>query len=85
MQMQNCGGRDGDVGLGFLPWNVAVANMPTRKSPGIANFDPHLGGANGGVQDRTNVGDAPLENFIGIGVQTNLSVSPTCMFRRSFS
>ena len=65
------------------PWNVAVTNMPMRIMPGIVHLDAHLRRADdSGSSIGADVADPPLEHPIGIGIQTNVGVSPDVNVRQ---
>ena len=55
------------------------------ENAGIGDLDADLGGADGGIEHRTDVADAAGQRLVGIGVELDLRGLAELMFGMSFS
>ena len=71
VQMQDGGCGNRGMHVLFLAVERRSDKHPHTHQPGIGNLDAHLGGAQRGIQNRTDVANAAEEDSVGVGIQPN--------------
>ena len=74
MQVQNRGGRHGRALFHGLAVERRGDEHAEPHQAGILHFQPDLGGANVGIDDRQNVADPPLQNAVRISDQMDVGI-----------